>query len=167
MAEIQRVEVRRGDEAEGDKLVAVYAFSLGMIIHVTHLLHALAPLGKNGGVDDETVLVSCLGPVELAAKVPDEAPVEGTPAPLPILESVEGVFAGLIEGADPLLHQLMDARDFQEGQGYQDKQQMDWGVPLPFPDAGSGQMAFHAQHREQLLDPEIQVGEGQSQYRFD
>jgi len=138
-----------------------------MIIDVAHLLHPLAPLGKNGCVDDETVLVSCLGPVEFAAKVSDEAPVEGTPTPLPVLESVEGVFAGLIEGADPVLHQLMDARDFQEGQGYQDKQQMDWGIPLPFPDAGCGQMAFHAQQREQLLDAEIQVGEGHSQYRFD
>ena len=41
-------------------------------------------------------------------------------------------------------------------------------------DAGSGlpasrhgQMAFHAQQREQLLDAEIQVGDGHSQYRFD
>jgi hypothetical protein len=167
MAEIQRVEVGRGDETEGNNLVAIDALSLGMIIDVTHMLHPLTTLGKNGCIDDKTILVSCLGPGEFAAKVPDEAPVEGTPAPLPILESIEGVFAGLIEGAQPLLHQLMDARDFQEGQAHQDKQQMDWGISIPFTDAGRGQMALHAQQREQLLDPEIQVGEGHPQYRFD
>jgi hypothetical protein len=37
-----------------------------------------------------------LCPHELSPKMPDEAPVKGMRAPLPILESVAGVFAGLV-----------------------------------------------------------------------
>jgi hypothetical protein len=44
---------------------------------------------------------------------------------------------------------------------------MDWRIPIPSLDPGCGEMAPHAQQREQLFDLEIEVGQGHSQYGFD
>ena len=61
------------------------------------MLHLIAPLGKNRGVDNKTVFFCSFRPTEFDAKMFDKMPVDGSPTPLTVFEPVKGDFLSSVE----------------------------------------------------------------------
>jgi hypothetical protein len=131
------------------------------------MLHLLAPFGKNGRIDNKTVFTGRCRPVESGTKMPDKAPVKGSPTPLAILEPVEGVFSGLKKGVDKPPHEFVNAVHMQENQIDKDEQKLTRRISIPFPYPGPGQMTLDAKYGEQFLDSQIEIRQGHLEHRFD
>jgi hypothetical protein len=131
------------------------------------MLHLLTPFGKDGRIDNKAVFTGRCQPVEFGAKMPDKAPVKGSPAPLGILEPIEGVFSGLKKGTDKPLHEVVNAVCMQENQINKDKHKLDGRISIPFPDPGPSQMTLDPKYGEQSLDSQIKISQGHLQNRFD
>jgi len=167
VAEVDRIEISGRQQSQGQDLVAVDGFALGVVIDEAQVFQALAPFGEDRSIQDEAVFPGGLGPLQPSAQVGEEAPVKRPPTPFGLLETVKGIFLGLKQGLERSVEQVMDGLDMQKHQVGENKQEMPGAEAFMLADTGAGQMALDMQHGKQFLDPQLQVGPEIFQGRFD
>jgi hypothetical protein len=102
VAEVHGIEIPGRSQSQGQDLVALDGFSLGVVVDETQVFQALPPFGEGGGIQDQAVVPGGLGPVQPPAQVGQETPVKWPPTPFGLLKAVEGFFLGLAQGLNPL-----------------------------------------------------------------
>ena len=86
MAEAHRVEISGRQQAQGQDLIALDGFALGVVIDETQVFQALAPFRKRGGIQDQAVFLGGVGPFKPPPQKGQEAPVKGSPTPFGLLK---------------------------------------------------------------------------------
>ena len=116
MAEAYGIEIPGRQQSQGQDLVTLDGFPLGMVINEAQVFQALTPLGEGGSIQDQAVFSGGFGPLQPPPQKSQEAPVKRPPTPFRFLEAVEGIFLGLEQGMERSLQQVMDGLDMQEHQ---------------------------------------------------
>jgi hypothetical protein len=167
VAEAYGIEIPGRQQSQGQNLVALDGFPLGVLINEAQVFQTLAPLRESGGIQDQAVFPGGFGPLKPPPQKGQEAPVKRPPTPFRFLEAVEGIFLSLEQGVERSLPQVMDGLDLQEHQVGEDEQEMPGSEAFVLADTGSGQMTLDMQHGKQFLDPQFQVSPKIFQGRFD
>jgi hypothetical protein len=103
----------------------------------------------------------------MPAQVGEKAAVKRPPGPLRFFKRSRVSFWAWKKGASGWCSRVRHGLKMEKDEVSEDKQQVDRAITLTLADAGSGQMAYEAQHRKPLLHPQIQVGAKLLDRRFD
>ena len=63
VAEVHGIEILGCQQSQGQDLVAVDGFALGVVIDEAQVFQVLAPFGESGGIQDQAVVPGSLGPL--------------------------------------------------------------------------------------------------------
>jgi hypothetical protein len=140
---------------------------LGVIVDQAQVFHGLAPLGQDGGIQDQAIVRCGLPPVQLPPQIGKKTPVKRPPTPFGLLKAIEGVLLALNQGLERPVQQIMDSLDMRKNQIGQDKQELNRRTAFPFTDTGAGEMRFDVQQGKQFLDPQFQIAPELLQSCFD
>jgi len=167
MAEAYGIEIPGRQQSQGQDLVALDGFPLGVVINEAQVFQALAPLGEGGSIQDQAVFPDGFGPLQPPPQKGQKAPVKRPPTPFGFFEAVEGVFLGFKPGLERSTQQVVNRLNVQECQVGEDEQKIHGWNAFILADTGSGQMTLDMQHGKLFLDPQFEVSPKIFQGRFD